>query len=123
MEQHFLAGSTVHLQQLHLAAIYERLVRGAEAMPGSHLRMPAAPPTQPPSIIVPHRTRSAVLLPIVLTVYVMYWFLEFFDGFFSPLYDFLFGFHVFGLGFLTTMLFVFGVGGEPHMRTPAAVLE
>ncbi|KAL4421546.1 hypothetical protein ABPG75_010837 [Micractinium tetrahymenae] len=52
----------------------------------------------------------AVLLPIVLTVYVMWWFLEFFDGFFSPLYDFLFGFHVFGLGFMTTMLFVFGVG-------------
>ena len=25
--------------------------------------------------------------------------------------DFLFGFHVFGLGFMTTMLFVFGVGG------------
>ncbi|KAL4855169.1 Protein LIKE COV 2 [Chlorella vulgaris] len=52
----------------------------------------------------------AVLLPIVLTVYIMWWFLEFFDGFFSPLYDFLFGFHVFGLGFLTTMFFVFGVG-------------
>lgn len=52
----------------------------------------------------------AVLLPIVLTVYVMWWFLEFFDGFFSPLYDALFGFHVFGLGFLTTMIFVFGVG-------------
>lgn len=51
-----------------------------------------------------------MLLPIALTVYIMWWFLEFFDGFFSPLYDFLFGFHVFGLGFLTTMLFVFGVG-------------
>lgn len=32
-------------------------------------------------------------------------------GFFSPLYNYLFGFHVFGLGFLTTLLFVFGVGG------------
>lgn len=59
---------------------------------------------------------SAVLLPIVLTVYIMWWFLEFFDGFFSPLYDFLFGFHVFGLGFLTTMFFVFGVGGEQGER-------
>ena len=27
-----------------------------------------------------------MLLPIVLTVYIMWWFLEFFDGFFSPLY-------------------------------------
>ena len=39
-------------------------------------------------------------------------FLEFFDGFFSPLYQWLFGFKVYGLGFLTTMLFVVGVGGE-----------
>ncbi len=35
---------------------------------------------------LPVPPRSAVLLPIVLTVYIMWWFLEFFDGFFSPLY-------------------------------------
>ena len=63
-----------------------------------------------------------MLLPIVLTVYVMWWFLEFFDGFFSPLYDALFGFHVFGLGFLTTMIFVFGVGGERASAAGRAVL-
>lgn len=107
--------------------------------------------------------RSAVLLPIVLTVWIIWTLLEFIDGehaarstskgshtwqppsgshrcsvrvlpvglpagchchlplppcfifcragFFSPLYNYLFGFHVFGLGFLTTLLFVFGVGG------------
>lgn len=32
-----------------------------------------------------------MLLPIVLTVWILWWFLEFFDSFFSPLYDFLFG--------------------------------
>ncbi|KAI7836901.1 hypothetical protein COHA_009233 [Chlorella ohadii] len=52
----------------------------------------------------------AVLLPIVLTVWIIWTLLDFIDGFFSPLYNYLFGFHVFGLGFLTTLLFVFGVG-------------
>ena len=33
------------------------------------------------------------------------------SGFFSPVLNYLFGFHVFGLGFLTTLLFVFVVGG------------
>ena len=51
-----------------------------------------------------------MLFPVVVTVYVTWWFLEFFDNFFSPLYEFLFGFHVFGLGFITSMLFIFGTG-------------
>lgn len=53
---------------------------------------------------------SAVLLPIVITGYVTYWFVEFFDNFFSPLYEYLFGFHVFGLGFITSLLFIFATG-------------
>lgn len=52
----------------------------------------------------------AMLLPIVVTVYVTWWFLEFFDNFFSPLYSYLFGFNVFGLGFITSMLFIFATG-------------
>ena len=52
----------------------------------------------------------AVLFPILLTVYLTFWVVEFFDGFFSPLYAWLFGFRVFGLGFTTSMLFIFGTG-------------
>jgi len=46
----------------------------------------------------------AVLFPLVVTVYVTWWFLRFFDNFFSPVYFALFGFHVFGLGFITSMV-------------------
>ncbi|KFM27995.1 hypothetical protein F751_0681 [Auxenochlorella protothecoides] len=52
----------------------------------------------------------AILFPVVVTAYLTWWFLEFFDNFFSPLYTYLFGFHVFGLGFLTSMLFIFATG-------------
>lgn len=52
----------------------------------------------------------AMLFPLVVTVYVTWWFLNFFDNFFSPLYEYLFGFHVFGLGFITSMLFIFTTG-------------
>lgn len=53
---------------------------------------------------------SAMLFPLVVTGYVTWWFLEFFDNFFSPFYEYLFGFHVFGLGFITSMLFIFSTG-------------
>ena len=88
----------------------------------------------------------AVLFPMVVTVYITWWFLTFFDNFFSvglpcagvpaagpagacmatagadstnltssavpmqPVYEALFGFHVFGLGFVTSMAFIIGTG-------------
>ncbi|BDA46066.1 Protein LIKE COV 2 [Coccomyxa sp. Obi] len=52
----------------------------------------------------------AVLFPMVITVYITWWFLTFFDNFFSPVYEALFGFHVFGLGFVTSMGFIIGTG-------------
>mmetsp|Transcript_4022 Transcript_4022/g.14309 ORF Transcript_4022/g.14309 Transcript_4022/m.14309 type:complete len:268 (+) Transcript_4022:187-990(+) len=55
-------------------------------------------------------TGCAILFPIAVTVYISWWFLTFFDAFFSPLYQWLFGFHVFGLGFLTSLSFVFFTG-------------
>eukprot|EP00884_Botryococcus_braunii_P019998 jgi/Botrbrau1/6682/Bobra.0202s0023.3 len=55
-------------------------------------------------------TCSAVLFPMAVTVYITWWFLTFFDNFFSPVYEALFGFHVFGLGFITSMAFIFGTG-------------
>jgi len=52
----------------------------------------------------------AILFPITFTLYVTMWFLNFFDQFFSPVYFFFFGFHVFGLGFITSMAFIFLTG-------------
>lgn len=51
-----------------------------------------------------------MLFPVVVTVYATWWILEFFDNFFSPVYEYLLGFHVFGLGFVTSMLFIFATG-------------
>ncbi|GAQ92469.1 COV-like protein [Klebsormidium nitens] len=51
-----------------------------------------------------------ILFPMVVTFYIAWWFLNFFDGFFSPLYEATIGFHVFGLGFVTSMVFIFLVG-------------
>jgi uncharacterized membrane protein len=50
-----------------------------------------------------------ILLPIAVTFYVTWWFIRFFDGFFSPIYDSL-GIHVLGLGFVTSFVFIFLVG-------------
>ncbi|KAK9808400.1 hypothetical protein WJX73_000494 [Symbiochloris irregularis] len=55
-------------------------------------------------------TGCAVLFPLAVTVYITWWFLTFFDKFFSPLYVAIFKFKVFGLGFITSMLFIFVVG-------------
>ncbi|GLC46029.1 hypothetical protein PLESTB_001026300 [Pleodorina starrii] len=52
----------------------------------------------------------AILFPVAVTVYVTWWFLTFFDNFFSPIYYKLFDFHVFGLGFITSMAFIFLIG-------------
>eukprot|EP01023_Acetabularia_acetabulum_P063232 TRINITY_DN7917_c0_g2_i1.p1 TRINITY_DN7917_c0_g2~~TRINITY_DN7917_c0_g2_i1.p1 ORF type:complete len:254 (-),score=13.21 TRINITY_DN7917_c0_g2_i1:402-1163(-) len=52
----------------------------------------------------------AILLPIVITIYVTWWFLQFFDNFFSPVYEKLMGFQVFGLGFMTSMAFILFTG-------------
>jgi len=52
----------------------------------------------------------AILFPVAVTVWITWWFLEFFDSIFSPIYFSLFGIHVFGLGFITSMLFILGTG-------------
>lgn len=50
-----------------------------------------------------------ILLPIAVTFYVTWWFIQFVDGFFSPIYAQL-GINIFGLGFVTSILFIFLVG-------------
>jgi len=52
----------------------------------------------------------AILFPITVTVYITFWFLTFFDKFFSPVFHMMFGFNVFGLGFITSMAFIFLTG-------------
>nr|GMC66454.1 protein LIKE COV 2-like [Ipomoea batatas] len=54
-------------------------------------------------------TGCVVLFPVAVTFFVTWWFIQFVDGFFSPLYEQL-GFDIFGLGFVTSLLFVFLVG-------------
>ncbi|KAJ4824518.1 Protein LIKE COV 2 [Turnera subulata] len=57
-------------------------------------------------------TGCVVLFPLAVTFLVTWWFIQFVDGFFSPIYAQLFGFDVFGLGFLTSLdlAFIFFVG-------------
>ncbi|XP_027923206.1 protein LIKE COV 1-like [Vigna unguiculata] len=50
-----------------------------------------------------------ILFPIAITFYVTWWFIHFVDGFFSPIYAQL-GIDVFGLGFVTSITFIFLVG-------------
>ncbi|XP_044979115.1 protein LIKE COV 2-like isoform X1 [Hordeum vulgare subsp. vulgare] len=52
---------------------------------------------------------SVVIFPMAVTFFITLWFIRFFDGFFSPLYAKL-GFDVFGLGFVTSLVFIFIVG-------------
>ncbi|XP_062204243.1 protein LIKE COV 1-like [Phragmites australis] len=50
-----------------------------------------------------------ILLPIAITFYTTWWFIRFVDGFFSPIYIHL-GIDLFGLGFVTSITFIFLVG-------------
>ncbi|KAK2656088.1 hypothetical protein Ddye_009140 [Dipteronia dyeriana] len=54
-------------------------------------------------------TGCVVLFPVAVTFFITWWFIQFVDGFFSPIYDRL-GFDIFGLGFVTSLVFVFLVG-------------
>ncbi|KAG7034416.1 Protein LIKE COV 2 [Cucurbita argyrosperma subsp. argyrosperma] len=54
-------------------------------------------------------TGCVVLFPVAVTFFVTWWFIQFVDGFFSPIYERL-GVDIFGLGFITSLLFVFFIG-------------
>ncbi|CAM8976370.1 hypothetical protein QQ045_000471 [Rhodiola kirilowii] len=54
-------------------------------------------------------TGCVILLPIAITFYITWWFICFVDGFFSPIYAHL-GINIFGLGFITSISFIFLVG-------------
>lgn len=52
----------------------------------------------------------AILFPLVVTFWLTKSFFEFFDNIFSPAYERFFNIQILGLGFLTSMVFVFGTG-------------
>ncbi|XP_010246268.1 PREDICTED: protein LIKE COV 2-like [Nelumbo nucifera] len=54
-------------------------------------------------------TGCVVLFPVAVTFFVTWWFIQFVDSFFSPIYARL-GIDIFGLGFVTSLVFVFFVG-------------
>ncbi|GAB2219752.1 hypothetical protein Droror1_Dr00007389 [Drosera rotundifolia] len=54
-------------------------------------------------------TGCVILFPIAITFYITWWFIHFVDGFFSPIYVHL-GIDIFGLGFITSVTFIFLVG-------------
>ncbi|KAI4321587.1 hypothetical protein MLD38_034952 [Melastoma candidum] len=54
-------------------------------------------------------TGCVILLPMAITFYVTWGFINFVDGFFSPIYSHL-GINIFGLGFVTSITFIFLVG-------------
>ncbi|TYI97245.1 hypothetical protein E1A91_D01G130500v1 [Gossypium mustelinum] len=54
-------------------------------------------------------TGCVILFPLAITFYITWVFIHFIDGFFSPIYDQL-GINVFGLGFATSITFIFLIG-------------
>ncbi|GMN50545.1 hypothetical protein TIFTF001_019710 [Ficus carica] len=67
-------------------------------------------------------TGCVILFPIAITFYITWWFIHFVDGFFSPIYAQL-GIDIFGLGFITSMTFIFLVGVFMSSWLGASVLS
>ncbi|KAK3034333.1 hypothetical protein RJ639_032231 [Escallonia herrerae] len=65
---------------------------------------------------------SVILLPIAITFYITWWFIHIVDGFFSPIYAQL-GINIFGLGFVTSITFIFLVGVFMSSWLGASVLS
>ncbi|KAJ6862983.1 LOW QUALITY PROTEIN: hypothetical protein NC652_039756 [Populus alba x Populus x berolinensis] len=65
---------------------------------------------------------SVILFPIAITFYITWWFIHFVDGFFSPIYAQL-GIDIFGLGFITSLTFIFIVGVFMSSWLGASVLS
>ncbi|XP_077219669.1 protein LIKE COV 1-like [Tasmannia lanceolata] len=67
-------------------------------------------------------TGCVILFPIAITFYITWWFIHFVDGFFSPIYAQL-GINIFGLGFITSVTFIFLVGVFMSSWLGASVLS
>ncbi|XP_043712302.1 protein LIKE COV 1-like [Telopea speciosissima] len=102
-------------------------VAGGIAEDGGGSKSSSSRPTSPPVSLSHHTGREAfykvirswaskkfmtgcvILLPIAITFYITWWFIHFVDGFFSPIYHHL-GINTFGLGFITSITFIFLIG-------------
>ncbi len=51
-----------------------------------------------------------ISIPAVITFLVIWWLFKFVDGFLEPLYFRILGYHVHGLGFISTVLLIFIIG-------------
>ncbi|KAI3827252.1 hypothetical protein L1987_01324 [Smallanthus sonchifolius] len=67
-------------------------------------------------------TGCVILLPMAITFYITWWFIHFVDGFFSPIYVQL-GIDIFGVGFITSILFIFLIGVFMSSWLGASVLS
>ncbi|XP_072968851.1 protein LIKE COV 1-like [Typha angustifolia] len=67
-------------------------------------------------------TGCVILFPIAVTFYITWWFIHFVDGFFSPIYAQL-GINIFGLGFITSITFIFMIGVFMSSWVGASVLS
>lgn len=67
-------------------------------------------------------TGCVILFPIAVTFYITWWFIHLVDGFFSPIYAQL-GIDIFGLGFITSITFIFLVGVFMSSWLGASVLS
>ncbi|XP_022925395.1 protein LIKE COV 2-like [Cucurbita moschata] len=83
---------------------------------------PKSPPTSPNSstrkacyavlqswVSKKFMTGCVVLFPVAITFFTTWWFITFVDSFFSPLYARL-GINIFGLGFVSSLIFILFVG-------------
>ncbi|XP_020095321.1 protein CONTINUOUS VASCULAR RING 1-like [Ananas comosus] len=78
-------------------------IRRSRATASSPLSTPSTIASSLPSSI------SVILFPIAVTFYITWWFIHFVDGFFSPIYAQL-SINILGLGFITSITFIFLVG-------------
>ncbi|MDP2166783.1 MAG: DUF502 domain-containing protein [Thermodesulfovibrionales bacterium] len=55
-------------------------------------------------------TGLIVLIPVIITVFVIVWFFEVIDGILGPVYDRFLGYHMAGIGFISAVLIIYIVG-------------
>ncbi|PNX50098.1 MAG: hypothetical protein BV458_13795 [Thermoplasmata archaeon M9B2D] len=51
-----------------------------------------------------------VTIPIVITIFVLKWAILLVDGVLSPLFDYIIGYHLYGLGFVSSIVLIFFTG-------------
>ncbi|PNY14105.1 hypothetical protein L195_g010778 [Trifolium pratense] len=87
----------------------DRLIQGTPSTSGAQLIPEACCFVLQSWVSKKFMTGCVVLFPVAVTFFITWWFIQFVDGFFSPLYS-SFGIEIFGLGFITSLAFVFVIG-------------